>query len=137
MLNRTFDADRINYLSNHPDIRPHIGGDGASLIDVTDLVADRDNIFLGGEHGAFCCTWTAPGVYEIHTLVLPEGRGAWAAQFARCGRDYMAANGARHLWTMVHPDARNVKAFTLRSGLKPAGIRKTGLGPYDLFDWRA
>ena len=137
MLSRTFDADRINYLANHPDIRPHIGGDGASVLDMADAIADHDNVFLNGEHGAFCCMWSAPHCYEIHTLVLPEGRGSWAAQFARLGRDYMAATGAKHLWTMVHPEARNVKAFTLRAGLKPAGIRLTALGPYDLFDWRA
>lgn len=137
MLKRTFDAARINYLANHPDIRPHIGGDGASVIDMTDAMADGDNIFLGGEHGAFCCIWSGPNAYEVHTMVLPQGRGAWALAFARLGFAYMAAHGARQIWTMVHPDARNVKAFTLRAGFKPAGIRITGLGPYNLFDWRA
>lgn len=141
MIGRTFDVARMNHLVNHPTIRPHVGGDPGQPIDLSEAVADRANVFLDGEHGGFCCSWSAPGVFEVHTFILPEGRGAWAAEFAQTGRDAMADMwGARHLWTMVHPEARNVAAFTLKAGFKPAGTRTRDLGAgpvdYDLYDWR-
>lgn len=140
-MNRTFDPVRVNYLVNHPDVRPFIGGDPAEPLDLSAAVANDENIFLDGEHGGFACIWSAPGVYEIHTFVLPEGRGEWAVKFAAWGIAFLVENGAHHLWTRILPEAGNVRAFAIKMGMKPAG-RQTldlGTGPtiYDLFDWRA
>jgi hypothetical protein len=141
MIERTHDADRINFLINHPEIRPFVGGDVTKPIDLSEAVANPANVFLGGEHGAFCCSWAGPGDYEVHTLILPSGRGKWAYEFARAGRQHMVELQAKHLWTCVHPDAANVRFFTLRAGFRPAGTitRDLGAGPvtYDIFDWRA
>lgn len=140
MIRRTFDAARINELVNHPSVRPHIGGDPEQPLDLSAAVSDRTNVFLLGEHGGFACCWTAPRTYEIHTFVLPDGRGRWAYQLAQHGRDWMADYGALHLWTRVHPEAENVRRFTLAAGFVPAGTHTIdiGTGPvtYDLFDWR-
>lgn len=140
-MKRTFDADRMNALVNHPEIRPYVGGDPEVDIDLSAAVANEDNIFLDGEHGGFACCWSAPGTYEIHTFILPEGRGAWAADFAAWGIGFLVENGANHLWTRVPPELANVRGFAMKMGMKPAG-RQTidlGAGPtiYDLFDWRA
>lgn len=141
MIARSFDADRINELVNHPAIRPFVGGDIETVLDLTNAVQDDANHFLTGEHGGFACTWSAPLTYEIHTFVLPEGRGRWAFEFARAGRNYMVGIGATHLWTRVHPDAANVRRFTLAAEFKPAGTHRIDLGGgpviYDLFDWRS
>lgn len=138
---RIYDADRLNYLVNHPEIRPFVGGDVTKPIDLTPAVNDPANIMLGGDHGAFCCSWTGPGVYEVHTLILPEGRGKWAYEFARSARQHIVELGAKHLWTRVQPDAANVRFFTLRAGFRPAGKHTIDLGAgpveYDIFDWRA
>lgn len=140
MIERTFDAGRLNELVNHETIRPHVGGDPETYIDLTAAVADQANHFLVGEHGGLACSWSAPKTYEIHTFVLPEGRGPWARDFARAGRDYMEEIGATHLWTRVHPDAAHVRRFTLQAGFEPAGTHTIDLGAgpvaYDLFDWR-
>lgn len=141
MMQRCFDADRINALFNHPSIRPHIGGDGESPLDLTAAVNDRQNIFLLGEHGGFSFCWSAPRTYEIHTAILPEGRGPAALELALTARGWMEEHFADHLWTRVHPDAANVRAFTLKAGLRPSGQHTIDLGAgpvtYDLFDWRA
>lgn len=138
---RTHDAERVNFLVNHPAIRPFVGGDTEVEIDLGPAVDNEDNIFLDGEHGGFACCWTAPGTYEIHTFILPEGRGRWARDFAAWGIDYLVSHGAFHLWTRVPESLANVRAFTLKMGMKPAGrqILDLGAGPtvYDLFDWRA
>lgn len=141
MIARSFDADRINALVNHPSIRPHIGGDGESVLDLSAAVANEDNVFLLGSHGGFAFTWSGPGVFEVHTFILPEGRGAEALELATLARDAMQDMfGATHLWTRVHPDAGNVRAFTLKAGFSPAGSHKLDLGAgpvtYELYDWR-
>lgn len=140
MIERCFDASRINALVNDPSIRPHVGGDGESFIDLSAAVADEQNVFLLGEHGGFAFTWSAPRTYEVHTFILPEGRGKWARAVARLARDWMEADFADHLWTRVAPEAVNVRAFTLLNGFKPAGQHTIDLGhgpvTYDLFDWR-
>jgi hypothetical protein len=140
-MQRCFDAARINALVNDPSIRPHIGGDGKSVLDLTAAVADRQNVFVLGEHGGFAFTWSAPRTYEVHTFILPEGRGPAALEMALTTRGWMQEHFADHLWTMVHPDAANVRRFTLAAGFRPAGERTVDLGQgpvtYDLFDWRA
>jgi len=139
-LKRSFDPERANYLVNHPSVRPHVGGDVSAAIDLAAFVAERQNVFLDGEHGGFAFTWSAPRTYEVHTFILPEGRGEWAAEFAELARDWMGDNFADHLWTRVHPEAVNVRNFTLKAGFKPAGTNTLDLGAgpvaYDLFDWR-
>lgn len=136
---RTFDVGRMNFFVNHPAVRPHVGGDPAQPLDFTDAIANHENHFLAGEHGGISAIWTAPRTFEIHTFVLPEGRGGWAAAFALWVRQYLVDQGARHLWTLVHPDAANVRAFTLKAGFAPAGSRVLDLGtgptPYDVYDW--
>jgi hypothetical protein len=140
MLQRCFDPARINDLVNHPAIRPHIGGDGESFLDLTAAVSDRQNVFLIGEHGGFAFTWSAPRTYEVHTFILPEGRGPNALEMALTARGWMAEHFADHLWTRVDPEAANVRAFTLKAGFSAAGSHTIDLGAgpvtYDLFDWR-
>lgn len=109
-------------------------------MDLSAAVGDIANHFLKGDFGGFAASWSAPRVYEVHTFILPEGRGQWARDFARAGIEYMTRIDTRMLWTRVHPDARHVKAFTLQAGFRPAGTHTIdlGIGPvtYDLFDWR-
>lgn len=140
MMRRCFDAVRINALVNDPSIRPFVGGDGSSHVDLTAVVEDRQNIFLLGAHGGFAFTWSAPRTYEVHTFILPEGRGPEALELALTARGWMEEHFADHLWTRVHPDAANVRAFTLKAGFRPAGEHTIDLGggpvTYELFDWR-
>lgn len=141
MIERSFDADLFNRFINHPEVRPFIGGDPAAHIDLTAAVANPANVFLEGEHGGFCCSWSAPDTYEIHTLILPEGRGKWGYDLAVAGRRWMAEFGAKHLWTRVAPEMRSVRAFTRAAGFRPCGQNTIDLGAgpvtYDLFHWRA
>jgi len=140
VIERSFDAARINELVNHPTVRPFIGP-GDQALDLTDNVTDFNNIFLLGPSGGFGYLWTAPQTYEIHTFILPEGRGRNAYGLAQESLAYMRSQGALHLWTRVLPEAVNVRRFTIAAGLKPAGQNtvQTTDGPitYDLFDWRA
>lgn len=139
---RTFDAKFVNGIVNHPEVRPFVGGDGESFIDLASVLADGKNICLMDEHGGFMATWTAPDTYELHTFILPAGRGRKAYANARELLSTLKANfGALHIWTRVPHDQENVRRFTIASGLKPCGeqICDFGGGParYDLFHWRS
>ena len=140
MIERTTDADRLNALVNDPSIRPHVGGDPEQPLDLTAAVNNHDNYWMLGNHGGFGFVWTAPRTYEVHTFILPEGRGHAAYALAMEARAFMASEGATHLWTRVPVDAENVRRFTLAAGFLPAGQQTLdlGVGPvtYDLYDWR-
>jgi hypothetical protein len=138
LLRRNFDADRLNYLVNHPTIRPTAGGDGKSPIDLAEHVALEMNHFLDGEHGGVFWHWSGPDAFEAHIFILPEGRGKWAHEFALAAIDYAAELGAIHLWARVTD--RHTQIFTRRVGFRPRGEMTFDLGagpvPYYLFDWR-
>lgn len=140
MIVRSFDGDKLNAIINNPKVRPDIGGDGESYLDLSGIVADEKNILLLGKAGGFLCTWCAPDTYEVHTFIMPEGRGPDAFALANEGRDWMEANGATHLWTRVNQDHRHTRLFTLKAGFRPCGsqVLDFGGGPtaYDLFNWR-
>jgi hypothetical protein len=146
MISRTFDLTQVSFFAQHPTVLPDILDDlglpASTSLDFTAAVANRENVFLVSEHGGFGAIWSAPRTYEVHTYILPDGRGPWAFEFARTARDWMADHFNARLWTCVHPRARHVRLFTLRSGFKPAGQHwvdpgPTGKGPvlYDVFDW--
>lgn len=81
-LHRETTPERINALVNHPEVRPWVAP-GAGEIDVSAQVLNPNNILLMGEHG--CCAFLKllPGIYEVHTQVLPSGRGAWTQELLR------------------------------------------------------
>lgn len=134
----TKDAGLINGYANHPEIRPYIGGEGE--LDLSAAVHDP-HVALFGEYGGFVLSWTAPGTYEVHTLILPEGRGQWAFEFAKEAIAHMVGLGASHLWTRIKPDHRHTALFTRKMGFKPCGQVMTSFAGeepefYNLFNWR-
>jgi len=91
LLKRTMDATFLNGVANHPDVRPALGGEGK--LDQGPLLANPENVALEGEHGGFVAIKLAPGLYECHSMFLPEGRGK-AAQAAM-------EEGLRYLFTQT------------------------------------
>lgn len=133
MLARCTDPARINAVVNHPAVRPGVG-----LVDMGDLdmspVIGEPHWWLMGEHGGFALMWSAPGVREVHTFILPEGRGRWAAKARSEGIAYAREHGTRMLWTKVPDGARHVEAFARAGGMKDCGETQTMFGkPYRIF----
>src|SRR3569833_43392 len=137
---RSFNGVRLNYLVNHPSIRPFAGGDGKSWIELSSQAEDPSNHFLNGEHGGLFFHWQAPDTYEVHIFVLPEGRGTWAYRLAEYGLQYMISAGAIQLLARLPAEARHSEIFTLRAGFRPRGEKTFDLGGgpvrYRLYDWR-
>jgi hypothetical protein len=134
MLERCFDAGLVNLAANHPDVRPYLGPASLGELDFEESVAEEQNWFLMGEHGGFILAWCAPGVYEVHVMVLPEGRGKWAAKARQATIDYAKENGAKMLWARIAPQAKFVSWFARRGGMQPTGEMIYTLGsPYDVY----
>lgn len=88
------DAAHLNALVNHPSVRPTCGGDGKSQLDLTPVLANKKNHVFAWDHGAFLFVWTAPQTYEVHAMILPEGRGRLYALLDRPVRLFQDAPDA-------------------------------------------
>jgi len=80
-MERSFSATRANEIINHESIYPWVRGNLEGHLDLSLLVANHDNVLLVGEHGCELFIQHQPGLYEVHTNILPEGRGKWAVDF--------------------------------------------------------
>lgn len=76
------DAIRVNEIVNDPSIYPWIKGSHTGFLDLTNVVANKNNVVLVSDHGCVVFTKLQSGIYEFHTSVLPEGRGTWMQEGA-------------------------------------------------------
>lgn len=74
MIRRTLDPAFLNAVANHPEVFPWLGASGDE-IDIAPLVENPQNIAISAQHGGWILVRLEPGVYELHTMFLPEGRG--------------------------------------------------------------
>lgn len=134
------DAARLNALVNHPSVRQTCGGDGASYLDMSPFVANDKNHAFVWEHGAFLFAWSAPQTYEVHAVVLPEGRGRNAYRMARKGISYIVAEGAERLWARVAKGHDALRHYTAQAGFTRCGTDTLDIGggpvTYDLYQWK-
>ena len=134
MLERSHDAARINAVVNHPEVRPHVGAPEIGELDLTELVARPEHWFLMGDHGGFMLSWSAPGVREVHTFVLPEGRGKWAENARAAMLDYARDNGTQMLWTKIAEGDRHVIRYARQGGMQFTGdVLETFGKPYRIY----
>lgn len=89
MLKRTMDAEFLNAVANSVDVRLLLGGSGQ--LDLTAVLADVSNVALINEFGGFVGVKLDGGLYECHSIFLPEGRGAAVVEATREGLRYLFA----------------------------------------------
>jgi hypothetical protein len=73
----------INRVANHVSVDRFVRGYVRGRLDFTEAVANPANYILAGEHGAMLFHAHHPGIYECHTMTLPDGRGKWTLKFVR------------------------------------------------------
>lgn len=130
---RTYSADRANEVINDPSVRPYVGPEEMGELDLTPLLDDPMNWCMMGEHGGFLLTWSSPHAHEVHTFILPEGRGAWAREAARDGLVYARENGDKMLWTKI-ADQPHVALYAKAMGMEPTGETVVTFGkPYAIY----
>ncbi len=124
MIQRAADATFINAVVNHPAVRPHVFARPGVELDMTAVVASPQHVVLTGEHGAmiFMQNMACPGAFEIHTSILPDGRGPWALAFAHECVDYLfCRTNATEVFTRVPEGNVGAMALARACGAKPEG----------------
>jgi len=128
-MERTRDVWLINYLANHPSIRPGISlSDGSVELDATDFVNHPDHIILADRYGVFVFVKMDEGVYDAHVMFLPAGRGPRLVPLFREAIRIMFTDYSAHTITGTAPDCnKQVRTLVDRVGFKPIR-RATVLG---------
>jgi hypothetical protein len=121
LLHLTRDASAVNAVVNHPAVRPFVGPIEAGELDLTELMERDEHLFPFGEHGGFALIWTAPRTREVHTFILPEGRGTWANRAAAEMIGMAGEAGTETLWTQISPEQPHVRSYAERAGMKATG----------------
>jgi hypothetical protein len=122
VIYRATDAAIHNAIANHPEVKPTISYT-EEYADFTPLFEHPDEYVLlhDGEGAAAIFEWSAPGVWQGHSLYLPERRGKEGIQSGREMVAWMFANGARMIWGQTPLDNRAARMFNRLIGAKPAG----------------
>jgi len=87
-VQRTLDGRRLTAIANHPDVRPWLGG-GDEPIDMVPLVENPGNLTFETASGGVLCVGLGAGRYDVHSMFLPDGRGAEALDAMTAVADYM------------------------------------------------
>lgn len=74
MLQRSTDADFLNRVLNHPEVARWMCGFQPPF-DLSSVLGNDANVFLANKFGGFLFVKLGKGRYEVHTQLLPEGRG--------------------------------------------------------------
>lgn len=88
-ITRQTDAAQINRMLNHPAVCPWVSGNRPLPLDATPIVQNPNHVVL-------CCAWGGAvfvklmiGYYELHTSILPEGRGEGTLAFGRAALEWL------------------------------------------------
>jgi len=111
------DAPFLNFVANHPEVRPWIGGEGP--LDLGPVLSDAGNVALTFDAGGWVFVRHEAGVYELHTLILPEGRGRRAREAWREAERYIfARTDAREIVTRVPANNRGADLAARMCGFR-------------------
>lgn len=127
-IERRYDAHWANRVSNDPSVYPLVRGYLTGPIDLTQPAADRDHfVLLTGEHGFQMYQQRDQGLYEVHTSVLPSGRGEWTLNFVRACLHWMfTRTDAVELYTLCPKGHIGALALARAIGGSYAATRQRG-----------
>lgn len=124
---RQLDAKFVNRVINDPSVYEWIRGPLKGEIDVSPLVEDISNVLLTGEHGCMMFIHQQPGLYDMHTQMLPSGRGKWCLKFTREALRWMfTRTTAVELTTRVPSGNLGALALVRANRLTPEFILEKG-----------
>lgn len=148
---RAFNSSAHDVLANHPLNIRHLGWnpDTQGVLTFINEITDTDRyIFLhNGERDltmeeiqagaplpglALLFEWTAPGVYQMHSVARPDFRGAQVIRAAKvlC-YELFVEHDADMIWGATPLDNRAARFFNRKIGALPCGFREIQLGIND------
>jgi hypothetical protein len=128
---RATTADVHNYIANHPEVKPTFGYQ-EGLTDLSPLFEHPEQYILlhDNEGAASIFDWSAPGVWQGHSMFLPRRRGKEGIQSAKDMLGWMFDYGAKMIWGMTptSDDFRRAHIFNRLLGFRACGFRTDGAG---------
>ena len=129
MIERTFSAQRLNEVLNHPDVFRWVAAPGIDRLDFTVIASDPRNVVLMTDQGGFVFVPRGNQVYEVHTQFLPSG-----ARIALKAAKHAAAFMFSHtdctvISTYVPVGNERARRLTLAMGFTPLGLSGTWIYP--------
>jgi hypothetical protein len=124
MIRRETDAALINRIANHPKVLPLFDLAKTGALDFAECVERPDDYVILSD-GALCCAifeWSAPRVWQGHTLFHPNAATRYAVTTGRAICVRMLSDGADMLWGMTPSILRHVRWFNRQLGFSSAGI---------------
>jgi len=123
-VQRTFSADFFNSVANTPGVREFLG-QGDDQLDLEPIIKSPSNFCFQAEGGGFVCHQHEPGIYEVHSMFLPEARGTGVAHAMRDSMAYMfLQTDCVELVTRVPETNRAAKVLARIGGFKEKFSRK-------------
>lgn len=117
-IERHTTPDALNEVLNHPRVRPWVAS-GSEVLNVSAAVANPKNILLMGEHGGCMFFYMQEGVYEVHTQVLPQGRGEWVSALTEaCARWIFTRTPCYEVVTRVPEGHLAAKVAAIARGMR-------------------
>ena len=123
-IDRIYDARRINHVLNDPRVRPWVADVRDGALDISTAVANPANYLLMGDHGGCMFFQLDYGLYEVHTALLPTGRGQWSHDFLwGVGLWMFTRSPAVEVLTRVPHGHLAAKTATIGAGMELAWTR--------------
>lgn len=111
---RTFDASFLNAVANHPEVRPWLGGAGE--IDLRAVIDNPVNVAFQTDAGGFVVIKLDDcGLYECHSLFLPDARETTAATMRESLRYMFCETDCAEIVTKI-PEANRGALGLARAG---------------------
>lgn len=118
-IERHSDATLFNRVLNDPSVRPWVADAVEGVLDVSAQVANPHNVLLVGKHGGCLFFKLMDGIYEVHSAVLPAGRGEWVAEFTRAAGAWLYCHtDCVEILTRVPHGHVGAKAASVKAGMK-------------------
>lgn len=124
-VERHTDAEFLNRVANDPSVAPMIRGYQPGPLNFSDMAKDENIFILAGEYGALVFHRHQFGLFEVHSQVLKEGRGAWALEFAWACLSWMFCR-TEAMEILTRCPKGNLPALALA---KRVGMRKSFINP--------
>jgi hypothetical protein len=130
VIRRHFDAELHNRIANHAEVRPTFGYH-VGPTDLSPVFAEPDNYVLlsDGDGAASIYEWSAPDVWQGHSIFMPESRGKYGVAAAKAMLRYMFDEmGAVMVWGLTPLEHRAAHVFNRAVGMVRGGERPDGAG---------
>ena len=124
MIRRETDARLINTIANHPSVLPYFDLAKTGALDFSECLERPADyaVVSNGIDALGIFEWSAPGVWQGHTMFLPSCRGRRAAQEGRAICEWALDNLGDMLWGQTPLLLRHVRWFNRQLGFERAGI---------------